>query len=184
MARRKGKRSMRASAQRLNSIGATDIRRQRGEVVTENVEVQGEDGRRVVLHNVDRVQDYVTRYWRQGALNDDQWKAGRRFAHECEASLVGVRSQLGKGSGSDDALKAMCDAGAVARMASRRASAAIRILGEHAGIAIWVAAQGRAASDWAIANHLAPPEGIRVLRLAFTKLSKHYGVDIRGEPTP
>jgi hypothetical protein len=66
-------------------------------------------------------------------------------------------------------------------MASRRAAAAIRALGGHAGIALWVAAQGRAASEWAAANGMAPPEGIRVLRVALAKLVTHYGIDNRRE---
>jgi hypothetical protein len=86
---------MKATAQRLNSIGATDIRRERGDVITEDVEIQSEDGRRIVLHNVDRVQDYLARYAGQGHI-DGAEGAGQRYAKDCEACHIGVKSQLGR----------------------------------------------------------------------------------------
>lgn len=168
---------MRASAQRLNSIGATDIRRARGEIVTEDVEVQGEDGRRIVLHNVDRVQDYITRYWRQGALDDRQWKAGRSFARDAETALVGVPSQLGRdGSGGGDGERKR-DAAKAALFASSRIRKAMTAAGKDAALVVWVAVDGRSAHEWAEQNRIAPPLGIRMLRVALGRLADHYGID-------
>jgi len=168
---------MKATAQRLNSIGATDVRRARGEVVTEDVEVQNEDGRRIVLHNVDRVQDFITRYWKQGALDDRQWKAGRTFARDAETAMVGVPSQLGRdGSGGGDGTK-KSDAARAALYASSRVRKAMAAVGKGAGLVIWVAVEGRSASDWAEQNRIAPPLGIRMLRVALGRLVTHYGID-------
>jgi hypothetical protein len=174
MARRKRKPMMKA--QRLNSIGATDIRRARGDVITENVEVVHETGIRQVLYNVDRVQDFVTRYWRQGAINDRQWKAGRTFARDAETALVGVPSQLGRdGTGGGDGERKR-DAAKAALFASSRVRMAMRAAGRDTALLIWVAVDGRSAHEWAENNHIAPPLGIRMLRVALGRLADHYGI--------
>lgn len=171
---------MRASAQRLNSIGATDVRRARGEIVTENVEIQNEDGRRVVLHNVDRVQDYLARYAGQGHITDVQKRAGQRYARDCEACHLGVKSQLGRteSSGKDASLTSLgYGPGFGASLAERRIQQADRELGVLASIIRWVAALGRSAHDWAVEQGKPPRDGIAALRLGLDALVLHYGMD-------
>jgi hypothetical protein len=176
MARRKGKRAM--QVQRLNSIGATDIRRQRGEVVTEDVEVF-DAGRRTVLR-VDRVQDYLVRYAGQRHISDTQRRAGQRYARDCEACHLGVKSQLGRTAASDkDASLASLGYGRGfgASRAERRIIEADRSLGVLASIVRWVAADGRSAHDWAVEQGKPPRDGIAALRLGLDALALHYGMD-------
>jgi hypothetical protein len=170
---------MKASAQRLNSIGATDVRRQRGEIITENVEVVHETGVRQVLYNVDRVQDYLARYAGQGHISDLQKRAGQRYARDCEACHIGVKSQLGRteSTGKDMSIAmAGHGAGYWASVTERRIAIAESALGPLASIVRWVARDGRSAQDWAIKQGKPPRDGIAALRLGLDALAEHYGL--------
>ncbi len=175
-----------AKAQRLNSIGATDIRRERGEIVTEDVRYEREDkpGQYVIVGNVDRVQDYLGRYQGQGHISPLQWKAGHMLAKHCNGAEVGVPSQLrpraaSAGSSVDDRVRRLDmieRIGAGAAFCARRRDEAITALGPLAGVALWVCRDGRSAQDWAEREGKPPRDGIAALRLALDTLVLHYGL--------
>lgn len=168
---------------RFNNLGATDIRRERGDIVTENVRYEREDGMHVVIGNVDRVQDYLGRYSGQGHISPLQRMAGDRLAGHCNGAFVGVPSQLGRsgssGSGVDDRVRRLDlieRLGADAASCCRRRDEAIVALGPLASVALWVCRDGRSAQDWAVEQGKPPRDGIAALRLALDTLVLHYGL--------
>jgi hypothetical protein len=165
----------------LNAISAPEIRISRGEIAIDVAEVQvGADRKRDrnTIGHVQRVQDWIQRLWKQGALNDRQWKAGKSFARDAETSTLGVRSQLGKDGGCGEPKDRMLGSMGPATSAERRINRALSALSKrHGGIVLWVAARGLAPHDWAAEHGLSPPEGLRILRVALLKLATHYGID-------
>lgn len=165
---------------RLNSIGATDIRRQRGEIATVPVEYEHElaDGRveKRMLYNVDRVQDYLARYAGQGHISPLQRKAGERFSDACDGASVGISSQLGRRAGGGEPETAILRQGFAASAHARHRDEAVTALGLLAGVALWVCRDGRSAQDWAVKEGKPPRDGIAALRLALDTLVMHYGL--------
>src|SRR5690348_16197935 len=98
MSKRKAK-----AMERVNSIGGTEIRRLRGDIVTENVEVVNEGGTRTVLYNMDKVQGQLKRMFNRGQICAHQYRAGERFAYDCEMAQVSMKSCLNVGVGGGEA---------------------------------------------------------------------------------
>jgi hypothetical protein len=163
-------------AQRLNSIGATDIRRQRGEVVTEEVQYERDDGTKVAIRNVDRVQDFFSRYEARGELNSRQAKAGKRFMRDAEGSGIWPKSSM-SGSGGGDLDVAIWKIGDGSRQPSIRLKQALVALGPCAAVVWAVAVQGRSAHEWATVNHKVPRDGMALLRAGLDALVDHYMLD-------
>lgn len=180
MARRKGKKLMRGTAQRLNSIGATDIRRQRGEVRTEVVQYEHEldDGKveRRALYTVDRVQDFLSRYERRHEITEKQAKAGQRFARDCEGAGIWPKSSFAGGGGGDLETAVRC-IGDHSRMPTLRVRDAKQAMGPLAQVVEAVAFHGQSAHAWATAQGKAPRDGMALLREGLEALVRHYGVD-------
>lgn len=158
---------------RLNSIGATEIRRLRGEVVTENHEVMNGDGTRTVLYNIDRVQNQMQRLRRRGFICLHQCQAGERFAADYELSQVEMKSCLNVNEAKSTDAPGM----PAPVWGSYRVTSAVRILGPLNGIVSAVVVEGRAASDWAEANKRTPRSGIDLLKFALDLLVTHYRLD-------
>lgn len=163
-------------AQRLNSIGGTDIRHARGEIATENLKYQREDGEYSIIRNVDRVQDYLGRYCGQGHISPMQRRAGEKFTQDCDGATVGVWSQLGRAVGGGEPEVAIIRNGFAASMHARRRDQAVTALGLLSRVALWVCRDGRSAHDWAVAEGKPPRDGIAALRLALDTLVLHYGL--------
>jgi hypothetical protein len=176
MARRKGKRSVKATAQRLNSIGATDIRRQRGEVVTEEVKYEIAPEQFVVLRNIDRVQDFIQRYAKRGEITKRQESAGNRFAKDAEGAGIWPKNSMA-GSGGGDIESAIWKMGAVARLPSMRLREAIRALGPLTSVVYAVVVEGQSAHEWATLNGKVPRDGMALLKHGLDALVVHYGID-------
>jgi hypothetical protein len=177
---RRNKRSKRekkpmAKAQRL-SIGATDVRRDRGDVITQDMPVINASGLVVGMVKVDRVQDYLGRYAGQGHISPLQRAAGEKFADDCAGAEVGVSSQLGMRPGGGEPEVAILKSGFAAAGCQRRKDAAIVALGLLASVALWVCRDGKSAQAWALSQQKPAGDGIAALRLALDTLVLHYGL--------
>lgn len=173
----------RSRVKMLDTVPATEVRVGRGEVETTDVAVLDPRGKVQGVAKQYRVLDYLTRYRNLGVVSDLQWLAGRRFARDAEAAVVGIPSQLGREHHGGDGLKRMLKEGRLARGASWHVRGAIQAMGEACGAVIWVAVHGRPIAEWVDVT-LSPDGKVRLLGLGLDRLVGHYGLDRVDERQP
>lgn len=161
-------------------IGAPEIRVQRGDVMLDRVAITDDAGKVVGQARAHRVQNRLEIMFKRKQILQDECRAGLRFAKDVEGCDVSMRSCMdmdsrGGGGGVPSLNMAMVVGGEVAAAASMRVRDALGAMGLYSWpMVVWVAVQGRPASEWAVAKGLPARDGIAVLRVGLKSLVDHY----------
>jgi hypothetical protein len=163
---------------------ATQIRVERGDVVEAEIRdpVMTRTQRRgnevsvlPVYNKAHRVQSRLEIMARRKEITDRERKAGERFALDVEQSNASVKSCMVFEPGGGNPELAMLHNSTA--MASWRVSRAMSAMGLAAWpLVVWVAVDGRPASEWAEERGYKGRSGVDMLRNALDALAEHYGM--------
>lgn len=156
-------------------MGPTKIRRQRGDVAKDLVNIYSDNTDRVIGHERRwKVQSPLAKYLNRGEITDMQFRAGEQYRAHAEGCGVGVKSGLNFDAGGGDPILAILCRGEAATYHSRQFKAAERAMGPLTPLLRFVAIMGGSASDWAKSRQQLPRAGITVLRLGLDELVKFF----------